>query len=91
MKLSLSVRVAENASKRDATHTFVQLTELAANLGYEAMCMRASQIGIHSPLEQITAARKQADSLNLKVSMITGILTFPCHLTTMKDQMDFAI
>ena len=79
MKLSLSVRVAENTSKRDATHTFVQLTELAANLGYEAMCMRASQIGIHSPLEQITAARKQADSLNLKVSMITGDFPVPLN------------
>ena len=61
MKLSLSVRVAETASKRDATHTFAQLTELAAGLGYEAVCMRASQVGIHSPLEEITAARKQAD------------------------------
>jgi sugar phosphate isomerase/epimerase len=79
MKLSLSVRVAENASKRDATHTFVQLTELAANLGYEAMCMRASQIGIHSPLAQITTARKQADSLNLKVSMITGDFPVPLN------------
>ena len=79
MKLSLSVRVAENASKKDATHTFVQLTELAANIGYEAMCMRASQVGIHSPLEQITAARKQADSLNLKISMVTGDFPVPLN------------
>ena len=77
-----SVRVAETASKRDATHTFEQLTELAAGLGYEAVCMRASQVGIHSPLEQITAARKQAESLNLKVSMITG--DFPVHSTTIR-------
>ena len=79
MKLSLSVRVAETASKRDATHTFAQLTELAAGLGYEAVCMRASQVGIHSPLEQITAARKQAASLNLKVSMITGDFPVPLN------------
>ncbi|MDE0634905.1 MAG: sugar phosphate isomerase/epimerase [Candidatus Poribacteria bacterium] len=79
MKLSLSVRVAENASKRDATHTFAQLTELAASLGYEAMCMRASQVGIHSPLEQITAARKQANSLNLKISMVTGDFPVPLN------------
>ncbi len=79
MKLSLSVRVAENASKRDATHTFVQLTELAANLGYEAVCMRASQVGTHSPLDQITAARKQADSLNLKISMVTGDFPVPLN------------
>ena len=79
MKLSLSVRVAENVSKRDATHTFVQLTELASNIGYEAMCMRASQVGIHSPLEQITAARKQANSLNLKISMVTGDFPVPLN------------
>ena len=79
MKLSLSVRVAENASKKDATHTFVQLTELAAHLGYEAMCMRASQVGIHSPLEQITAARKQAEKHNLKISMVTGDFPVPLN------------
>ena len=79
MKLSLSVRVAETASKRDATHTFAQLTELAAGLGYEAVCMRASQVGTHSPLEQITAARKQAAALNLKVSMVTGDFPVPLN------------
>lgn len=79
MKLSLSVRVAETASKKDATHTFAQLTELAAGLGYEAVCMRASQVGIHSPLEEITAARKQAAALNLKVSMITGDFPVPLN------------
>lgn len=79
MKLSLSVRVAENASKKDATHTFVQLTELAAELGYEAMCMRASQVGIHSPLEQITAARKQANKHNLTISMVTGDFPVPLN------------
>lgn len=79
MKLSLSVRVAENASKKDATHTFVQLTELAAHLGYEAMCMRASQVGIHSPLEQITAARKQAEKHTLTISMVTGDFPVPLN------------
>lgn len=79
MKLSLSVRVSETSSKTDSTHTFVELSELAANLGYEAMCMRASQVGIHSPLEDITAVRKQADSLNLKISMITGDFPVPLN------------
>ena len=79
MKLSLSVRVAETASKTEATHTFTQLTELAAGLGYEAVCMRASQVGTHSPLTAITAARKQAASLNLKVSMVTGDFPVPLN------------
>lgn len=79
MKLSLSVRVAETASKRDATHTFAQLTELAAALGYEAVCMRASQVGIQSPLEQITAAREQAKLHNLHISMVTGDFAVPLN------------
>lgn len=79
MKLSLSVRVAETASKRDATHTFAQLTELAAALGYEAVCMRASQVGIQSPLEQITAAREQAKFHNLHISMVTGDFAVPLN------------
>ena len=41
--------------------------------------MRASQVGIHSSLEDITAARKQADSLNLKISMITGDFPVPLN------------
>ena len=79
MKLSLSVRVAETASKKDATHTFAQLTGLAAELGYEAVCMRASQVGIQSTLEQITAARKQAQSHNLHISMVTGDFAVPIN------------
>lgn len=79
MKLSLSVRVAETASKKDATHTFAQLTGLAAELGYEAVCMRASQVGIQSPLAQITAARKQAQSHNLHISMVTGDFAVPIN------------
>ncbi len=79
MKLSLSVRVAENASKKGATHTFSQLTTLAAGLGYEAVCMRASQVGIQTPLEKVTAARKQARACNLDISMVTGDFDVPLN------------
>ncbi len=79
MKLSLSVRVAETASKRSATHNFVQLTTLAADLGYEAICMRASQVGIQTPLEQITAARQQTRTCNLGISMVTGDFDVPLN------------
>ena len=55
MKLSLSVRVAESVlNKEEANRSMKHLADLARQLGYAAMCMRASQAGIKTPLEQIT-------------------------------------
>ena len=48
MKLSLSARVAESFSnKEEASLNLEQLIDLARNHGYRALCMRASQAGIH--------------------------------------------
>ena len=48
-RLSLSCRIAEGfLSKEEATLTLAELADLAASSGYEAICMRASQVGIHS-------------------------------------------
>ena len=55
MKLSLSARVAESFSnKEEASLNLAQLINLARNHGYRALCMRASQSGIHSPPEQVS-------------------------------------
>ena len=48
------------------------LAKLASEAGYEAICMRASQVGVQSSMdEQEAAARILADQ-NLAVSMVTG-------------------
>lgn len=80
MKLSLSVRVAESFSdKRNSEMTMDELIAMATNFGYEALCMRASQLGTHSPAEQVAEAREKIDAAGLKVSMVTGDFAVPSN------------
>ena len=88
MKLSLSVRVAEApGSKEEAIRSFDEIAALADQLGYNAVCMRASQAGIQTPLQQITAIRQKTRQLNLAVSMVTGYFRF--QSTTTKVPMPY--
>ena len=80
MKLSLSVRVAEApGSKEETIRSFDEIATLADQLGYSAVCMRASQAGIQTPLQQITAIRQKTRQLNLAVSMVTGDFPIPIN------------
>lgn len=72
-KLSVSCRIAEGfLSKEEAIMTFPELCDLAVDAGYEAICMRASQIGIHTPPETIEFARETLADRKLGVTMISG-------------------
>lgn len=78
MKLSLSVRVAESFSnKRVVAIDLPDLAHIAKRAGYEALCMRASMMGIHSPLMRIQWARQVMDEVGLSVSMITSDFAVP--------------
>lgn len=78
MKLSLSVRVAENFhAKREANMTLEQLAVLATRHGYDALCMRASQVGVHSPAATVATARALLDRYSLAISMLTGDFPIP--------------
>ena len=78
MKLSLSVRVAESfKSKEESSMTFAEIVELATSLGYEAICMRASQGGIQTEPERLREMRRQLDAAGLPVSMVTGDFAVP--------------
>ena len=80
MKLSLSVRVAESFSdKRNSEMTMDELIAMATSFGYQALCMRASQLGTHSPAEQVAEAREKIDAAGLKVSMVTGDFAVPSN------------
>jgi sugar phosphate isomerase/epimerase len=73
MKLSLSVRIAEDYAVKDRTHmSFSDLAQMARAIGYDAICMRASQASVSTPLVQIEAMRSTLDVLGLQVSMVTG-------------------
>ena len=78
MKLSLSARVAESFSnKEEASLNLAQLIDLARNHGYRALCMRASQAGVHSPPEQVNRMSRRIGQAGLQVSMVTGDFAVP--------------
>ena len=78
MRLSLSVRVAEKYhDKRQTTMTLEELARIAAEEGYHALCMRASQLGIDAPPEVVRQKRGKLGDLGLAVSMVTGDFPIP--------------
>jgi hypothetical protein len=78
MKLSLSVRVGEKyTDKRQAAVPLSELADIALASGYHALCMRASQIGIQTPCDEVAAHARLLRERNLRVSMITGDFPIP--------------
>lgn len=78
MKLALSVRVAEAFDdKRRATASLDDLARIAGGNGYAALCMRASQLGTHTPPDEVRRARQTLDAAGLAVSMVTGDFPIP--------------
>jgi len=57
--------------------TIDELIALANKYGYSALCMRASQAGVHSPAATITEMSQKIKSAGLDVSMITGDFAVP--------------
>ena len=73
MQLSVSVRIAEGfLSKEIPIMPLSDVCEIASSAGYGAICMRASQIGIHSPDAEVEAAAKLLSDHKLGCSMVTG-------------------
>jgi len=73
MQWSISCRIAEGfLSKEQASMSLAALADAAVAAGYEAICMRASQIGVHSAPDEVAAARRLLDERGLAVSMVTG-------------------
>ena len=73
MKYSLSCRIAEGfLSKEEAIMSLADLADLAVAAGYEAICMRASQVGVHSSPQEVAAAKRVVDERSLRVSMVSG-------------------
>lgn len=78
MRLSLSVRIAEKPrAKRQAALPLSGIAALAREHGYRALCMRASQVGIHTPPDDVAAAADLLRGLELEVSMVTGDFAIP--------------
>ena len=71
--LSLSVRIAEGfLSKEESILNLDEFIELAKRSGYDALCIRASQIGIQTPRELIKQGAAKIQNYGLPVTMVTG-------------------
>jgi sugar phosphate isomerase/epimerase len=80
MKLSLSARIAESFSdKTKSTLTLDQLVSIARSNNFLALCMRASQGGIHTPKDRLQEMARTIRSAGLPVSMITGDFAVPSN------------
>jgi len=81
MKLSLSTRVAEAPKPRTdvALMDLSELARMAKNAGFRAVCMRASQVGVHSSPAQLHAARRLLDGLGLRVASVIGNSDVPAN------------
>jgi sugar phosphate isomerase/epimerase len=73
MQLSLSVRIAEDFQIKDQTRMeFGDLARMAANCGYDAICMRATQASVSTEPGRLREMRGLLDELGLAVTMTTG-------------------
>jgi sugar phosphate isomerase/epimerase len=73
MRLSVSVRIAEGfLSKEVPILPLEEVAKIASSARYDAICMRASQLGVQSSEEQVQAAAELLGRHGLGVSMVTG-------------------
>lgn len=79
MNLSLSVRIAEAPCKTRLNVPFHELVRLAAELGYKAICMRASAGGIGTPRDELENMRREVEQAGLYVSMVTADCDVPLN------------
>ena len=73
MLLSVSVRIAEGfLSKEIPSMPLEDVCKIAKAAGFEAICMRASQVGVHSSDDEIQEASELLANYGLGCSMVTG-------------------
>lgn len=79
MQLALSVRVAEAACKTKLNVPVRDLVAMAAELGYSAICMRASGAGVRTPRDVRRQIRGDIEAAGLRVSMVTADFDVPLN------------
>lgn len=79
MQLALSVRIAEAACKTKLNLPIRDLVQMAAELGYSAICMRASGAGVLTPRDERQRIRQEIEDAGLRVSMVTADYDVPLN------------
>jgi len=77
---SLSTRIAEVPGRKDwALLSLPELAVMSKEIGYQALSMRASQLSIDTPAEQVAAAKRWLDEARIGVSMVTGTVSLAAN------------
>jgi sugar phosphate isomerase/epimerase len=79
MKLALSIRIVETPDKTSLHVPIEQLIGVAAETGYDAICMRASGAGVQTPPEEVARIRGLVERARLRVSMVTADFDVPLN------------
>jgi sugar phosphate isomerase/epimerase len=79
LQLSLSVRIVEAACKTKLHVPFADLVAIAAETGYNAVCMRASAGGVQTPLDELRRMRETVEARGLHVAMVTADFDVPLN------------
>ena len=87
MQLSLSVRIVEAACKTKLHVPFAELVSIAAETGYDAVCMRASAGGVQTPLDELRRMRETVEAHGLHVSMVTADFDVPLNNTNSPNSL----
>ena len=73
VKLSLSTRIAESASRKDVAEVPIEvLAPLAKAAGFNGLSMRASVVSVETPWERVAEVRGVLDRENMATSMVMG-------------------
>jgi len=88
VKLSLSVRIAESAARKDRAELPLEdLARLAAAAGFEGLSMRASQLSVDTPPARLEAARRALEREGLAVSMVMGNVALAANTRDAPDAL----
>ena len=79
MKLSLSVRIAESLAKTELFVPFEKIISIAAEAGYDAVCIRASAGGVETSRDALKQMRNSVEQAGLRVSMVTADFQVPLN------------
>jgi sugar phosphate isomerase/epimerase len=79
MKLSLSCRMVEARNNRPSPMPYEEFLALVKGAGYDALCLRASQGGIYTPLDRLYEMRRLTKESGLRISMVTPDFPVPAN------------
>jgi len=79
MKLSLSCRMVETRNSQPSPMPYDQFLSLVKGAGYDALCLRASQAGISTPLDRLYEMGRLTKEAGLRVSMVTPDFPVPAN------------